>query len=230
MIALSRMRAESVQPLFGRQVRSVSLFHRGEPSQVDAFPVEADGGAPLVVDRVPMRTNRPVLGASVLLVESVRRFTQVGYSVVRRIAVNVVNVTAWPNTVYVEPRETVHLVLPIVNHDLDVPLFVGAAQNVTGFRPTHVHTSGEQAGVWGVCEKLANSICAKISFSHAVVPHKRWFGQKPDSVPSGFGLRHFSASGSQEVQRHNGFVSVLAPVLGMTAEQTDALFIGAATL
>lgn len=35
---------------------------------------------------------------------------------------------------------------------------------------------------------------------------------------------------SQEVQRHNGFVSVLAPALGMTAEQTDALFVQAATL
>ena len=35
---------------------------------------------------------------------------------------------------------------------------------------------------------------------------------------------------SQEVQRHNGFVSVLAPMLGMTPEQTDALFIGAAQL
>lgn len=35
---------------------------------------------------------------------------------------------------------------------------------------------------------------------------------------------------SQEVQRHNGFVSVLAPMLGMTAEQTDALFVQAATL
>lgn len=35
---------------------------------------------------------------------------------------------------------------------------------------------------------------------------------------------------SQEVQRHNGFVSVLAPMLGMTEAQTDALFIGAATL
>ena len=32
---------------------------------------------------------------------------------------------------------------------------------------------------------------------------------------------------SQEVQRHNGFVSVLAPMLGMTAEQTDALFVDA---
>lgn len=35
---------------------------------------------------------------------------------------------------------------------------------------------------------------------------------------------------SQEVQRHNGFVSVLAPMLGLTDAQTDALFIGAATL
>lgn len=35
---------------------------------------------------------------------------------------------------------------------------------------------------------------------------------------------------SHEVQRHNGFVSVLAPMLGMTAEQTDDLFIGAAQL
>lgn len=35
---------------------------------------------------------------------------------------------------------------------------------------------------------------------------------------------------SQEVQRHNGFVSVLAPMLGLTEAQTDALFIGAATL
>lgn len=29
---------------------------------------------------------------------------------------------------------------------------------------------------------------------------------------------------SQEVQRYNGFVSVLAPMLGLTDEQTDALF------
>lgn len=35
---------------------------------------------------------------------------------------------------------------------------------------------------------------------------------------------------SQEVQRHNGFVSALAPALGLTAEQTDALFVQAATL
>ena len=35
---------------------------------------------------------------------------------------------------------------------------------------------------------------------------------------------------SQEVQRHNGFVSVLAPMLGLTSAQIDALFIGAAQL
>ena len=35
---------------------------------------------------------------------------------------------------------------------------------------------------------------------------------------------------SQEVQRHNGFVSVLAPALGLTDEQTDALFVEAAKL
>lgn len=35
---------------------------------------------------------------------------------------------------------------------------------------------------------------------------------------------------SQEVQRHNGFVSVLAPMLGLTEAQTDALFIAAAGL
>ena len=35
---------------------------------------------------------------------------------------------------------------------------------------------------------------------------------------------------SQDVQRHNGFVSVLAPALGMTEAQTDALFIAAAGL
>lgn len=33
---------------------------------------------------------------------------------------------------------------------------------------------------------------------------------------------------SQEVQRHNGFVSLLAPVLGMTAADLDTLFIAAA--
>lgn len=35
---------------------------------------------------------------------------------------------------------------------------------------------------------------------------------------------------SQEVQRHNGFVSVLAPMLGLTEAQTDALFFTAAGL
>ena len=35
---------------------------------------------------------------------------------------------------------------------------------------------------------------------------------------------------SQEVQRHNGFVGVLAPVLELTADQIDALFIAAGAL
>ena len=35
---------------------------------------------------------------------------------------------------------------------------------------------------------------------------------------------------SQEVQRHNGFVSVLAPMLGLTDEQTDQLFMRAKLL
>lgn len=35
---------------------------------------------------------------------------------------------------------------------------------------------------------------------------------------------------SQEVQRHNGFVDILGPLLGLTDAQTDALFITAATL
>lgn len=35
---------------------------------------------------------------------------------------------------------------------------------------------------------------------------------------------------SHEVQRHNGLVSVLAPILGLTSAQIDALFIGAAQL
>ena len=35
---------------------------------------------------------------------------------------------------------------------------------------------------------------------------------------------------SQEVQRHNGFVSVLAPMLGLTEAQTDALFLAAEAL
>lgn len=35
---------------------------------------------------------------------------------------------------------------------------------------------------------------------------------------------------SQEVQRHNGFVSVLAPLLGLDEAQLDALFQQAATL
>lgn len=35
---------------------------------------------------------------------------------------------------------------------------------------------------------------------------------------------------SQEVQRHNGFVSLLAPALGLTDAQTDALFLQAKTL
>ncbi len=35
---------------------------------------------------------------------------------------------------------------------------------------------------------------------------------------------------SNEVQRHNGFVSLLAPALGLTSEQVDALFVTGAAL
>lgn len=42
MSALPRMRAESVQPSFGRQVRSMGIFHRGEAAEMNNLPIEAD--------------------------------------------------------------------------------------------------------------------------------------------------------------------------------------------
>lgn len=230
MSALPRMRAESVQPSFGRQVRSMGIFHRGEAAEMNNLPIEADSGAPFSIGSVPMSPNRSAFGASVLLIECVCRFSQIAYSVIRRVAVYVVNVTDRPNAVNVKPREAVNLVLPIVDHHLDVAILVRASQNVTCAHPADRNPSRKKPCLWGVDEKLAQSIRAKIRFSHAVVPFKRWFGQRPGSVLSGFGLRYFSWIRRQEVQRHNGFVAVLAPALGMTDEQTDALFVAAAAL
>ena len=43
-----------------------------------------------------------------------------------------------------------------------------------------------------VVKKFADALCGKINLSHAVVPLKQWFGQKPGSVSALAGLRHFS--------------------------------------
>lgn len=230
MSALPRMWAESVQPLFGRQVRCMSLFHRGEPPQMNTLSIEADSGAPFFIGSIPMSSNGSAFGTTVLLIEGVRRFSQIAYSVVRGVTVYVVNVTARPNAVDVKPREAVDLILPIVDHHLDVAILVGAPQNVASAHLADRYPPRKKPCLRVIDEKLAQSIQAKTRFIHAVVPFKRWFGKRPDSVLSGFRLRYFSRIRRREVQRNNGFGFVLVPTLGMPDEQTDALFVAAAVL
>ncbi len=127
----------------------------------------------------------------VLEVDALLNVSKVGKSVVGSVAVNMVDAKLRPLTGYVQPSNAVQAVLPIVNPS---PYVSASGINSTSnaFRVGDFCAPSKNTSVLVVVKKFADALCGKINLSHAVVPLKQWFGQKPGSVSALAGLRHFS--------------------------------------
>jgi hypothetical protein len=162
-----------------------------EAPEANHLPIQANTRHPLVLPCGEVRTKLAVLGVPVLLVKCVGGFSEICKSIVSGLPVDMVNVVRRPFAINVKPHKPVSLVLLAVYHYLNVALFIKAVKHIANPALAAIRYSGKYASGFVVVEKFAQTIYAKIASSHAVVPLKQWFGQKPRRVLSTSGLRHF---------------------------------------
>lgn len=112
-------------------------------------------------------------------------------AVIGFVAVNMIDAKHRPLSSDVEPSNSVQAVLSVIKPRSQI-----SASGINT-AASYVQTSGfefslKESRLRVVLKKFAYTLCGKINLSHAVVPLKQWFGQKPRSVSALAGLRHFN--------------------------------------
>ena len=190
--------ASSVPFSFCLYIGSLSIFGAGKGSKMDERSIGAYVCSPLVSECPANNIYTKQTGlcffgkaGKVLGVDAVRNISKIGKSVIGFVAVNVVNAKLGPLPCDVKPRNSVQAVLPVVKPRPHI------TANGINTSASNVNASGfefslEEPSLSVVLKKFADALCGKINLSHAVVPLKQWFGQKPRSVSALAGLRHFN--------------------------------------
>jgi hypothetical protein len=187
-----------MKPALRLNVGGVGFFGRIEHAKVDALPVNAYIGKPLVADVVPVSANkvcRALIRARpsfVLRVLSFRDIPQIAKPVVGAVVVNVVNIPRWVFAVHKQPHKAVGRVALTVNSDEHIPVGIDAASNAAARCAfAAIHKPCELAGIRVIAEKFAQALRGKIGLSHEAL--QLLIGQRLGSVDALAGPRYFSA-------------------------------------
>ena len=168
---------------------SVMGFFRGlECPKVHIFPIMPNRSLPLSGPEIPCAHEAGGAVASRLpLVVAVllrRHVSQIAQPVVRRVAVDVVNVAARPDAVDVEPSKPVFAVLPPQQAYGAVSL---RQRDKSSLPPSHRKliardTVCKNAGVRVVMQNFFQVVLrdCRFGFSHIIAPYKQWFGMGAD--------------------------------------------------
>jgi len=163
-------------------------------TKVVEFSLMPNIGAPLFPRRMPSNTFNTRFAVScnalVLHVFGAICRAQIGPSVVSAVAVDVVNFVRGPFARHIEKRKPVSKIGFPANTDLGIALGLEPCGCPCG-PPALGDKPSEYSRLGIVVEKFAQTLRGKIGLSHAVVPLKQWFGQRPASADNASGLRYF---------------------------------------
>lgn len=196
-------RTANMQPTLFREISLMRNLWAVKCSEVSQNAVMPDVRNPLVDDTIlhlgytkEAGTIPFVAFPDVLEVGLPCGVPKVVNPVIQSITVDVIDDAGRKNSVHIEPCDPMHAVLLVVKPCSQVTgRRVDSTNNWFGVR--NLSFSCENASFWVVIKKFAHSVCGNINLSHAVVPVKQWFGQKPRSVSALAGLRHFNSYGVQ---------------------------------
>lgn len=183
----------------GLAVGYVRQFSGRKTAKMYAFSAKSDLGIPFPAWLVQRDTKQPAgLVANwraplILLIGAVAGLSQICKTIVRPVAIHVVNLLQRPFPGHVKPCESVCLVrgsvaahAPVSIAGIKAPGTFAVAATGATFCPC------ECAGFRAVVKKFAQTLRSKIGGSHAVVPLKQWIGQRPGSIRSRSRLRYFN--------------------------------------
>lgn len=124
------------------------------------------------------------------------RVKEVCNSVIASVFVFAVNAKSWKFAMNIKPRKVGGFVFEHVNSNNGASVRGLSTCDIPRQRLTPPRKAMEYSSLGVVVKKLFEAGLSefRIFGSHAVVPFKQWFGQKPRRVISTAGLRHFSCS------------------------------------
>lgn len=129
----------------------------------------------------------------ILRINTTRHIPKVIDTIVVNDSVYVVYVTYRPRSMDVKPCKPIGVVRPVT--DLYGP--TPRSHDASGYQSLCLVVVGcfprEYSSGRFVVQNFAQTFCGKIGLSHAVVPYKQWFGQRPRRVCCTAGLRHFNS-------------------------------------
>lgn len=189
--------AGAMHHAFGCNVGFMGEFFCFKVAQRFTDAICANYGAPPA--RVLIDTKHPRAAVAlrlplILQVPGTRYLSKIRNSVVCSDAVSMVNYLYGERPVGVKPRKPVQRIGAEINLNskVAVPFVERANRGVNRNAVACFNASGKYSSIRVVMEKFTQTFCGKIGSSHAVVPLKQWFGQRPARVDSTSGLRHFN--------------------------------------
>lgn len=181
-------RASGMQFSLGRYVGGMSFFGRRERPETLALAIRAYVRPEFLI--VPRRTKKAggVIGVGrslVLEITESRCFAEIGVSIVRFIAVDVVKVLFRKRTVNVEPCQAVCAVQETVHAQMDITTGCQRTGYLSDFAIVRVSDSpSENASLRIVVKKFAQALRGKIGFAHAVALSRQWLREvTPTGLP-----------------------------------------------
>ena len=142
-------------------IGETSLFRRVKQTQTNGFVINLDLGQPTLIFCAHARVTAFVVAAfvAVMRVLNVSRFAQIAKTIIRSIAINVVDLMRWPCVRYIQPSQTMRKVKHIIKPNYDIPVF-HSATNFSALRaPTPFDAPCKHSRFRIVVDKITDAIC-----------------------------------------------------------------------
>jgi hypothetical protein len=176
-----------MQSPLGLDVGRVREFGCGEMSYVRIFPGNPNPSSPFAMIQANTEQPTAFVGnhcySHVLHIRAYIAVSQIAESVIRRIAVYVVNVFGRPRSVNVQPRQPMSFVRLACNNDVAISKFSKAASNSPNLVTCTTANSSKarkSACIWVVVKQFAQALRSKIKLIHDAL--LMLIGQRPVSV------------------------------------------------
>ena len=182
-----------------QKVAVVSQFSGFKVAKMLGFSVQSNLCDPSRLFIAPVNTSKSRFVSlacnKILFIFKIQRQPQIADSVVVANSVDVVNLMRRPFTINVQPSKSVGHVDNVLDANINSSARVAVTRNILNFNSVGKSNFPSKNSSLGVVMKNFVKLLlskSKIQASHAFVPFKQWFGQRPTSAINTSGFRYFT--------------------------------------
>ena len=197
-------RTERMKLPFSRKVGLMGFFGGAKTSNKLCFPIcpylrppKFTHAATGVAEINPKKSAGAIASGFFKVLRILRKcgFAKIANPVVVPFGIDVVNIAIGHSAIRVQPSKPMCFVRDAINVNIGVPVLVQVSSSAPCDSHAAPNAPSKNTSIGIVMKKFFEALYGKMGSSHAVVPYKQWFGQKPARVSCTGGLRHFNTGG-----------------------------------